>query len=187
MKDLKSWANGFLVMGVFLGFLIPNIAVSQSDLRPDIELQPMISDWVPFPWSIPQEFPWEGVQGTWRSFESNPDLVFTLKVIKQKNSMGKLLSIKVIDPKTCQIIAQGNGLERSHVVKGQLNSKKFGVLRVAFGSFEPAMAKRQIAGLYTDGIFAVSMTKLKDTRPMVELQIVKESPQDLSTRFCPQE
>ena len=80
------------------------------------------SDWVPIPWGVPQEFPWVGVQGTWRSYQSHPDWIFSLKVTYQKNKLGNLLVIKVIDPKTCHVIARGTGYERNKVV--HLESKR---------------------------------------------------------------
>ncbi len=141
-------------------------------------------DWVPIPWSVTQEFPWTGVPGTWRSFESNLDWLFSLRVVRQKNKMGNLLEIKIINPKNCKVIAKGSGWERNRVVRGQLTSDEYGVLRISLGSFKPGTVDRQPTGLYRDGVFAVSITKLKEAQPMAQIQITKEYEQEVDSILC---
>jgi len=78
---------------------------------------------IPIPWGMEIPFPWTFVGGDWISYQKSQMLnLYRFKVVRQQGTSHRQLFIQKVNPKTCDVVAEGVGEERNFVVYAQLSS-----------------------------------------------------------------
>lgn len=163
-------------------FVIVAVPVSAQVNSPDEVAVPTDNRPVPIPWGLAQPFPWTDVQGLWKVEQDNYTTYFSLKVIKQKQSVNHL-EIKQYDGETCRILTRGVGIERGNRVLAQMSARgeTYRVQFTVFSEDDLRWAKLKSESPY-DGIMVLSMGAL-DSPEMTHIQIARISP-FISQKFC---
>jgi hypothetical protein len=158
--------------------LVSNFAFANSNYSEHI--MPARDDrWVPWPWSQAKRFPWADISGVWKVEEDNYISYFVFQVVKAKDSNVNQLRIDQYDGQNCQLIASGVGVERNHVVLGQLRSISGDVYRVNLAAFsledspnppiEGSKFKKAVMGL------SIVPTSVGHEDQVVHLQVMQVS------------
>jgi hypothetical protein len=145
---------------------------------------------VPWPWGLEQPFPWSDIQGLWAVADSDYATYFTFKVVREKQSTGKQLQVKQIDPSTCTVVATGVGYELGRIVRAQMTSSQTGsIYRIAIRAFREEDSPRPMVGkVSTSQVMVLSFMDLEsnsDSLP-VHVQIGKMS-SSLDMKSCVEE
>ncbi len=71
----------------------------------------------PWPWGFEVKFPWDDVQGIWRTQKDGKTLYFSFRRVQTKR-----VKIKQIDFETCDVVGTGQGLERDRTIVAQIRN-----------------------------------------------------------------
>lgn len=145
-------------------------------------------DWVPWPLGKELPFPWNAIQGVWKTYETETPSLLILKPFQNRKGNGHQLQIRHIDAKTCKTIAAGLAIESDRVVTGQMTGPNGLVYRISLRAFSEEDARRDSLDRLDklNDVMAASFMLLKDPSAKIyHSQIIRLS-ESLKVQNCNQ-
>ncbi|HND84161.1 MAG TPA: hypothetical protein PLU50_00070 [Pseudobdellovibrionaceae bacterium] len=124
-------------------FMLVAFIVSGSTYANMDTISPTGKDWVPWPWSVRQPFPWNEIQGVWKTVEDEFPNYFVMRPILG-DAVQKQMQVRVIDAKSCKVLATGIGVEtdRGRNLRAQVTGES-GTFFVAFTALSAQDARQK--------------------------------------------
>ncbi len=143
--------------------------------------------WTHWPWRLAQPIPWSDIQGIWKVEGSENVSYFSFKKIYGRNSDLRQISLKQIDPESCQVIGSGVGIEKGSFIYAQITNEDGAIFRLNLSAFKcsdsPLLPNEKNDCVDSMMVLSIGEVSVANLDQMLHMRIQKLT-SDLNENIC---